>query len=237
MSVFREIEKKLEAVFEGFFVQQFSTKLQPVEIAKKISALIEDERQIGPVKTYVPNEFNIFLSYADYQATEGLQKQLKRELKAYILAYVEQNGYLLPGPVKLNFAANESLTTGQFLVTALFEEKKEAESLEATQLLEPEEAGELSKAAYLENSQTKTVFALTEPSVSLGRSKNNSIVIKDPSVSRYHAKILKKANSYIIFDLNSTNGTFVNQKPIREANLSNNDIITLGQTTFVFKVK
>jgi len=89
----------------------------------------------------------------------------------------------------------------------------------------------------LENSKTKTVFALTEPTVSLGRSKTNSIVIKDPSVSRYHAKILKKDNSYIIFDLNSTNGTFVNQQPIREARLSNNDTITVGQTTFVFKVK
>jgi len=237
MSVFREIEKKLEAVFEGFFAQQFATKLQPVEIAKKISALIEDERQIGPVHTYAPNEFNIFLSYADYQATEGLQEQLKKELKTYILTYVEQNSYLLPGPVKINFAANETLTTGQFLVTALFEEKKEAQSLEATQMLMPEEAAELSKTAYLENSKTKTVFALTEPTVSLGRSKTNSIVIKDPSVSRYHAKILKKDNSYIIFDLNSTNGTFVNQQPIREARLSNNDTITVGQTTFVFKVK
>lgn len=237
MSVFREIEKKLEAVFEGFFAQQFSSKLQPVEIAKKISALIEDERQIGPVHTYVPNEFNIFLSYADYQATEGLQEQLKKELKTYILTYVEQNGYLLPGPVKLNFAANESLATGQFLVTALFEEKKAAQSLEATQMLLPEEAAALTKTAYLENSKTKTVFALTEPTVSLGRNKNNSIVIKDPSVSRYHAKILKKDDSYTIFDLNSTNGTFVNQQLVREARLSNNDTITLGQTTFVFKVK
>lgn len=235
MSIFREIEKKLETVFEGFFSQQFKSRLQPVEIAKKISALIDDERQIGPVHTYVPNQFNIFLSFTDYRLTEGLHKKLKAELKEYIQSYVDQNNYSLPGPPGLEILTNETLDTGQFLVTALFAEKPPTVNLDATQMLDSEELDQLTTEAYLKNLKTKAMLKLVGETVSLGRSKNNDIVIGDPSVSRYHAKIQRKGQSFLLFDLNSTNGTYVNEQKIKEARLNDGDVITFGQTSFVFQ--
>lgn len=236
MSIFREIEKKLETVFEGFFAQQFKTKLQPVEIAKKISALIEDERQIGPRHTYVPNQFNVFLSLSDYRSTEGLHEKLKQELEEYILIYVKQNNYHLPGEIKIEFLTNKTLTTGQFLVTALFEEKTPGQNVEATQMLLPEAVNHLAPEAFLQEQKSKKVFPLSEVTA-LGRSKHNSLVVNDPSASRFHAKIQRKGGSYILFDLNSTNGTYVNQRQVKEAELAPGDIVTIGQTNFLFQIK
>lgn len=48
----------------------------------------------------------------------------------------------------------------------------------------------------------------------VGRSDENQIQIRDKSVSRKHLKIIKKGNAYVIEDLGSTNGTFINDKPV-----------------------
>ncbi|MBS4534324.1 FHA domain-containing protein [Clostridium sp. D2Q-14] len=71
--------------------------------------------------------------------------------------------------------------------------------------------------------------------VTIGRSKNNKIIIKDPYISKKHAKIIKERNQYFIEDLNSANGTFLNSEEIMDAAiLKNGDIITIGSINFLF---
>ena len=54
------------------------------------------------------------------------------------------------------------------------------------------------------------VFPLDKPEVIVGRDLNNDIVINDPEVSRRHARFFIQGNSYVLEDLGSTNGTFIN---------------------------
>jgi adenylate cyclase len=68
----------------------------------------------------------------------------------------------------------------------------------------------------------------------IGRMLDNDIVIKDKNVSRYHAEILKKNDTYIIRDLGSQNGTFVNDIKVTSINLKLGDKITIGISTFLF---
>ncbi|QSZ28114.1 FHA domain-containing protein [Aceticella autotrophica] len=71
----------------------------------------------------------------------------------------------------------------------------------------------------------------------IGRANDCDIIIENPYVSSKHVIIRKKGNKYIIQDLNSTNGTFINGKRIKNiANIRNNDIITLGNEEFRFIV-
>lgn len=69
----------------------------------------------------------------------------------------------------------------------------------------------------------------------IGRSGKNDIMIKDPFISKKHALIEKKGNEYYLEDLNSSNGTFVNDEqlfnPIR---LEHSDTIKIGQISFLF---
>ncbi len=67
--------------------------------------------------------------------------------------------------------------------------------------------------------------------ITIGRANNNDIVIQDSAVSKNHLKITKTAQGeYILEDLGSTNGTFVNGKPVRTCKLQSNDIVKIGDT-------
>ncbi len=58
--------------------------------------------------------------------------------------------------------------------------------------------------------QTGGVFPLHKTEVSLGRDLTNDLVVSDPEVSRHHARLYFQGNTYVLEDLGSTNGTFVN---------------------------
>ena len=76
---------------------------------------------------------------------------------------------------------------------------------------------------------THLIFDLQEKT-RLGRSEPNDIILNSDSVSRFHAEINYDGNNYIITDLNSENGTFINNQRIRKATvLKDEDKIGLGQ--------
>jgi pSer/pThr/pTyr-binding forkhead associated (FHA) protein len=87
-------------------------------------------------------------------------------------------------------------------------------------------------------------IALTLSQVGIGRAQDNEIVIDDETVSSYHALITirpsggdENVDEYILEDLDSTNQTFVNNKPISSHRLKEGDIIRVGQTRLKFSKK
>lgn len=69
--------------------------------------------------------------------------------------------------------------------------------------------------------------------ITLGRKENNTVVLNDRFVSSYHAKIYLKNSEYYLEDLQSTNGTYVNENKIEgNVRLNVNDIIRFGSTAF-----
>lgn len=79
-------------------------------------------------------------------------------------------------------------------------------------------------------------FSITTNRVVLGREETCDIVIQDAEVSRRHCQISWEGNAYVIQDLGSTNGTFVNGSQIGVPRvLTNGDTLGLGQTTLIFE--
>lgn len=81
------------------------------------------------------------------------------------------------------------------------------------------------------------VHSLTDEVVSIGRGDDNVLVFYDPKVSRNHAKIEKKEDSYILTDLGSFNGTRVNQNFIKSVELKHGDEIRVGKAVLVFQTE
>ncbi len=79
-------------------------------------------------------------------------------------------------------------------------------------------------------------FILEGTEAIIGRSRSTDITILDDGISREHTVILydDETDSYSVEDLQSTNGTLVNQKRIRSAELVNGDQIQIGRTRFDF---
>ena len=77
-------------------------------------------------------------------------------------------------------------------------------------------------------------IVLHKPLVTVGTLPENDLVLTDPTVSRSHAVVEEKAGGYVLRDLNSTNGTFLDGVRIREGYLAAGSLIRLGQTEMTF---
>ncbi|MBD0327173.1 MAG: sigma 54-interacting transcriptional regulator, partial [Pyrinomonadaceae bacterium] len=77
-------------------------------------------------------------------------------------------------------------------------------------------------------------FTLTENETSIGRESANRLCISDPSVSRRHSIIRREGEQFKINDLESLNGTFVNDVPVKERTLAHGDRVRIGDYLFVF---
>lgn len=82
----------------------------------------------------------------------------------------------------------------------------------------------------------ETSFPLTGETYTLGRHKNNDIAISDPKVSSFHARIDRSADGFVLVDLGSRNGTFVNGKRIETGVLRTGDEVRLGTARLLYKV-
>lgn len=75
-----------------------------------------------------------------------------------------------------------------------------------------------------------------EEIVTIGRNPGNTLVLPDGQVSRNHALIRLQEDQYMIIDLGSANGTFVNNKPVTSATpLHGGDVIRFGESMFLFR--
>jgi pSer/pThr/pTyr-binding forkhead associated (FHA) protein len=75
---------------------------------------------------------------------------------------------------------------------------------------------------------------ITKTPITIGRKPDNDIAIDNMAVSSHHARITLQGKIYMIEDLQSTNGTFLNEKRIISAALGHNDSILLGQHSLQF---
>src|SRR5579859_6241192 len=71
-------------------------------------------------------------------------------------------------------------------------------------------------------------------SLSVGRKSDNDIVVDNPAISGHHCRIMKEGASFFVEDLESTNGTYVNEKRVQKAPLRHNDVIGIAKHALVF---
>ena len=86
----------------------------------------------------------------------------------------------------------------------------------------------------LDGPQTGELFQLKGRCV-VGKAPDCDVVLNDPSISGRHAEFLAGRTGFRVNDLGSTNGTYVNDKKITNADLVDNDTVRLGRTNFKFK--
>ncbi len=104
--------------------------------------------------------------------------------------------------------------------------------METQRVLHEQETME--KAYLLPVNQSSEQSIEVEDFLTIGRDPSNSLVINDPFVSFRHVRIEKRKRGYLVRDIQSRNGTFLNGTPIVEAYLSNNDKLMVGESLFIF---
>lgn len=85
---------------------------------------------------------------------------------------------------------------------------------------------------HLSTGAAESVFLLEAPRFTIGRGAENSLCLPDQSISRCHAEVIRLGNDFLLRDLGSTNGTFVNVDRVSEQLLNDGDSIRFGNSGF-----
>src|SRR3954469_5962427 len=133
MSILRNLEAKLEGLFEGAFSRTFKSKVQPVEIARKLAKEMDDNKTVSISRTYVPNEYRVYLSPQDREQFEGYEDGLKKELSDYLPANARAGGLALLARPSVEFETDERLGLGEFGIQAMLVRPASAEGEEAAE--------------------------------------------------------------------------------------------------------
>jgi hypothetical protein len=94
----------------------------------------------------------------------------------------------------------------------------------------------ISRLVLVKEDGQEASFPLIKDSYTLGRHRNNDIVISDPKASSFHARIDRSADGFVLVDLKSRNGCWVNGKRVDTVRLETNDELRLGMGRLVYKV-
>jgi hypothetical protein len=252
VTVLRNIEQKIEALFEGVFGRAFRTNVQPVELARKLAKEMDDHRMISVSRVYAPNEYSVYLSTADREQFSSYEESLVNELQEYLGEHAKRESYVLLSSPKILMNTDSDLEVGEFGIATRMVQPEPGQGPpevlpEAapgatmvykptagppTEAASPGELGVEPEVVTLDSDGTR--HTIDKGSVVIGRSKDCDIRLADPNVSRRHAEVRQEGTAYWILDLGSTNGMTVNGRRQQRAKLENDDRITIGSTELVF---
>jgi hypothetical protein len=222
-----QLEARMEALVEGTFARLFQGRLQPREIGLQLARALEDSLSHGaPAVRYV-----VRLNPADAQALLGEQPRLAESLADDLVRAARELPLTLPALPEILFVPDAVIKPHSVVVTA------EAASLTDTAATPPQAgpgSGPLAPPCAFLILEGERTLPLDQAIISLGRRLDNHIIIDDPRVSRAHAQLRLRFGRYMLYDLGSTGGTFVNGQRVQECVLRPGDVISLAGVSIIY---
>lgn len=259
MNLLKSVENTIAKLVEGAFGRAFRSEVRPMELARKLAREMDAHRTVSVSRTYVPNEYVVWLSPEDRERYEGVEDEVIEELCAYLLEHARREELILAGPVAVGFDTDEALTLGEFGIQArLVRPDGHSSEGAAERPLEEDEHGKTmiystsarvrgpvedahaqrAPRALLVLGGPPTRRLLLPPTGgTVGRSRDCDVVLDDTGISRRHAQIRPGGAGWEIEDLGSTNGVHVNGVEVtgRRA-LHAGDLIEFGSTEARFEL-
>src|ERR1700709_1885884 len=110
MSVLRNLEAKLADLVEGTFGRVFRSEVRPVELAREM----DEHKTVSVSRTYVPNEYVVWLSPQDRELFAEVEGSLIEELSGYLLEHARRERLALLSRPQIAFRTDERLALGEF---------------------------------------------------------------------------------------------------------------------------
>jgi hypothetical protein len=243
----------IAGLVEGTFSRAFRSEVRPVEIARKLTREMEEHKSISLARTYVPNEYRVYLSVRDRERFAGYETALADELAGYLLEHARRERLTLVARPVIEFETDERLGLGEFgiqtgVVHPVDEEEPVSSENDASgRTMIYSNAGRIAEPLEQRaHARAQTALLLLDgkrllvgPSgVTLGRSRQCDIVLDDANVSRQHAEIRARGGSWVLTDLGSTNGSRINGRSVEHPEVvRSGDEIELGTTVLRFEVE
>ncbi len=228
------IEARLRDLIEG------STQLLPWQsyqhqLANRLviamqNALVEDIS--GQITA--PAHFIIYLPPGDYSLWSN-ERSILEILASVLQQAALENGITFTRPPTIELAQDDQLPAHEMRINMIMPQHSVDETavlmLSHNETEESHDARSLHAFLIINNTQT---YPLRDLVINIGRRPDNHIIIDDPRVSRNHAQLRASRGRYVIFDLGSTGGTFVNGIRITQHVLKPGDVISLAGIPVVY---
>jgi hypothetical protein len=252
MSVLRNLESKIAGLVEGTFSRAFRSEVRPVEIARKLAREMEEHKSLSVSRTYVPNEYRVFLSPRDRERFAEYEQALVDELAGYLLEHARRERLALLSRPVVEFETDERLGLGEFGIQTRVSRPDDDEQdydvpaehgrtmvySAAGRVAEPleERARVRARTALLINDGRRMVIGAG--GATIGRSRQCEVVVDDANVSRQHAEIRPRGGSWVLTDLGSTNGSSLNGRRVMGPEvLKPGDEIEVGTSALTFELE
>jgi hypothetical protein len=228
-----QIEAQLQSLIEGS-LSIFARSGPQQRLAHHLVAAIQENIVTGADgRAIAPNVYTIYLhprSLTYWEQHVDLLEEIAKSLQA---AVRENEIYFLREPV-LRLASDRQLPEDEVLVVASDVKPKVTGHTAVFPLnRESNNASVIPRNAFLIVDGNR-VFPLNRTVVNIGRRPDNHLVLSDPRVSRAHAQLRAVRGQYILFDLNSSGGTSVNGRRVRQYTLKQGDVISLSGVPLIY---
>lgn len=250
MSVLKNLESKIADAVEGTFSRVFRSEVRPVEIARKLAREMEQHRSESLSRTYVPNEYRVYLSPRDRDHFADYEEVLAAELGSYLLEHARREHFTLLSSPLIEFETDARLGLGQFGIQTGIVQPRSAPAPDRG------EAGktmiyssssrvrsDLQEGAIVRQQRALLLYAgrrivVGPEGVTIGRSRDCDVVLDDPNASRHHAELTARGSSWVLRDLGSTNGTRINGRRLdRPEVIGAGDEIGIGSAAIGFELE
>ena len=242
------VEAFVSRVIEGWSARLFGAKLQPVQIAKRLIRAMESHQTISLSKTFVPNSYVVSLGPSDFAQFEQYRKSLERDLAETLLGAARERNFTLLAYPSVELERDDDMPPGDIRVSCAMVDASGDEVDADPKALGAVESGHtmvLDREALMKDRPRAPRASIEQrdgPPVSLGpdpvligRDPQNDVVLDDRRVSRKHAEVRLRLGRYTLYDLQSTNGTYVNGRRVAEKVLEDKDKISIGGLEIVFR--
>ena len=248
------LERFFERLFERQSARLFRTRLQPIQLQRRIERAMESERARDGERTLVPSGYAIHLAPDDLTALREAHPSLAADLADAALGFARGHGYHLADRPTVSLIADAMIPAGDVQVATAGREAPRAPTGRDTpgtvegDSLEPEDGRRIDQTAVfvvptvespratlreVRPDGSSQTFVVDGRPLTIGRGSENALVLRDEQASRKHARIFGRQGALLLADLGSTNGSWVNDRRVEEIALGEGDRIRLGNTVLI----
>ena len=203
-------------------------------IHKLVEAIRDCFLDVDEDASVIPSQFLIYLNPEDRQFLEDQNDWLVVITKFFTEISAEL-GYKIEKKPNIQIVTRNSLKRGEVqvkaIVTSTISGKTDSFPVTATPQEELKQLHTYKSALILED---ESLFYLEKPVINIGRNSSNHLVINDLRVSRNHAQIRTFPDGFIIFDIGSSGGTYINGERVSQHKLQAGDVISLAGIRLIY---